>query len=308
MLSYRHAFHAGNHADALKHITLVQLARYLAQKAKPFWYIDTHAGAGRYALDSGYALRKMEHANGIGRLWHRADLPPIVADYVSLVRNANPGGQLRIYPGAALFALSVLRDVDRLRLFELHGNEVRLLRGNLKTAGRRAIIEASDGFSGLTALLPPPPRRALVLIDPPYEEKQDYERVVQTMKKALARFPGGVYAIWYPWLARLDAQELPSRLKRLAVGNWLHAGLRIGAAPKDGFGLYGSGVFIFNPPWTLYGVLSETLPWLAGVLAAGPDASFTLESGTPESLPPVSPGTGISRKTWKHKNIPESLR
>ena len=177
MLSYRHAFHAGNHADVLKHLVLIQLTRYLCQKEKPFWYIDTHSGAGAYALDSGYAAKLAEYKDGVGRLWGRTDLPKPLADYVDLVRRLNSDRRLLVYPGSPHFALWTMRDQDRLRLFELHSKDARLLQENFKDAGKQVIVDPTDGFAGLKALLPPAPRRSLVLIDPSYEVKQDYDRV-----------------------------------------------------------------------------------------------------------------------------------
>lgn len=277
MLSYRHAFHAGNHADVLKHIVLVQLTRYLAQKDKPFWVIDTHAGAGAYALDSGCAVKLAEYKEGIGRLWGRNDLPPAVADYVELVRRMNPDRRLQAYPGSPFFSLWTLREQDRLRLFELHSKDARLLQENFQTAGKQVVVEATDGFVGLKALLPPPPRRGLVLIDPSYEEKQDYERVFHALKEALGRFPGGTYALWYPQLTRLDAHELPKRLKRLPAKSWVHVALRVREPAKDGFGMHGSGMFILNPPWTLHATLAEIMPYLVTVLGLDAGAGFTLE-------------------------------
>jgi 23S rRNA (adenine2030-N6)-methyltransferase len=277
MLSYRHAFHAGNHADVLKHLVLVQLTRYLTQKDKPFWYIDTHAGAGAYTLDSGYAAKLSEYKDGIGRLWNRNDLPPALAEYVELVRRMNPDRRLQAYPGSPYFALWTLRAQDRLRLFELHSKDARLLQENFKTAGRQVIVESGDGFAGLKALLPPAPRRALVLMDPSYEEKQDYERVFHELKEALTRFPGGTYALWYPQLTRLDAHELPQRLKRLPAKSWLHVALRVNEPAKDGFGMHGSGMFILNPPFTLHDTLAQVMPYLAEVLAQDPGAGYTLE-------------------------------
>jgi 23S rRNA (adenine2030-N6)-methyltransferase len=277
MLSYRHAFHAGNHADVLKHLVLVQLTRYLTQKDKPFWYIDTHAGAGAYALDSGYAVKLCEYKDGIGRLWTRNDLPAALAEYVELVRKLNPDRRLQAYPGSPYFALWTMREQDRLRLFELHSKDARLLQENFKDAGRQVIIEPTDGFAGLKSLLPPAPRRALVLMDPSYEEKQDYERVFHELRDALARFPGGTYALWYPQLTRLDAHELPQRLKRLPAKSWLHVALRVKEPAKDGFGMHGSGMFILNPPWTLHNTLAEVMPYLADVLALDKGAGYTLE-------------------------------
>ena len=189
MLSYRHAFHAGNHADVLKHFLLVQLARYLGQKDKPFWYIDTHAGAGLYALDTGYATKLAEYEKGIGRLWSRDDLPAALAEYVTLVRALNPAGKLQTYPGSPWLAHQTLRTQDRLCLFELHSRDSELLQENFHAAGARVAIHATDGFVGIRALLPPGPRRALVLIDPSYEDKRDYRLVAQTIEEALRRYP-----------------------------------------------------------------------------------------------------------------------
>ncbi len=277
MLSYRHAFHAGNHADVLKHLVLIALVRYLAQKDKPFWVIDTHAGAGAYALDSAHASKLGEYKQGIARLWDRRDLPPLVAEYVAQVRRMNPDGRLLHYPGSPFFALWNLRDHDRLRLFELHSRDTLRLAENFQSVSRQVMVSPTDGFAGLKALLPPPPRRALVLIDPSYEEKQDYERVIQALKDALNRFPGGTYALWYPQLTRLEAHELPQRLKRLPVKSWLHAALRVREPAKDGFGMHGSGMFILNPPWTLHDTLADVMPFLSKVLGEAPGAGFTLE-------------------------------
>ena len=277
MLSYRHAFHAGNHADVLKHLVLVQLTRYLGQKETPFWVIDTHAGAGAYELDAAHAQKLAEYRGGIGRLWERKDLPGIVADYVALARRFNPDGRLQKYPGSPFFALWTMREQDRLRLFELHSKDARLLLANFQEAGRQVVVESSDGFAGLKALLPPPPRRAVVLIDPSYEEKQDYERVFHSLKDALTRFPGGTYAVWYPQLTRLDARELPQRLKRLQAKGWLNVALRVREPAKDGFGMHGSGMFVLTPPWTLHDALAGAMPFLVEALREDAGADFTLK-------------------------------
>jgi 23S rRNA (adenine2030-N6)-methyltransferase len=276
MLGYRHAFHAGNHADVLKHVLLVQLLHHLGLKEKPFWVIDTHAGAGAYDLAAAHARKLAEYEGGIGRLWKCADPPAPVADYLGLVRRFNPDGRLRNYPGSPLFSLWAMRGQDRLRLFELHGSDARRLRENFRDAGKRAIVAGTDGFAGLKALLPPPSRRALVLIDPSYEEKQDYERVVDALREALKRFPGGIYAAWYPQLTRREAIELPRRLKRLA-GRWLHAALRVREPSGDGLGMAGSGVVVLNPPWPLHDALADALPFLARALGEDAGAGFTLE-------------------------------
>ncbi|MDD4927764.1 MAG: 23S rRNA (adenine(2030)-N(6))-methyltransferase RlmJ [Gallionella sp.] len=275
MLSYRHAFHAGNHADVLKHFIEMQLLRYLAQKDKPFWYIDTHAGAGCYKLDSGYATQNAEYESGIARLWEREDMPAPLADYVALVKSINPDGQLRLYPGSPLVAQALLREGDKMRLFELHPSDSELLRENF--AGQGVLMQTADGFGAFKALLPPPPRRALVLIDPPYEDKQDYQRVVSALGEGLKRFPGGVYAVWYPQLQRNDARQLPEQLKRLPVKSWLHVSLSVQAPGEDGFGMHGSGMFVLNPPWNLHAAMQQVMPYLVKHLGQDKDASFTLE-------------------------------
>jgi 23S rRNA (adenine2030-N6)-methyltransferase len=293
MLSDRHAFHAGNHADVLKHVVLIQLLRYLGQKETPYMYIDTHAGAGVYALDTGYAAKNAEYENGIGRLWDRTDLPPAVADYVQLVKSLNPDGRMRYYPGSPYCADSILREQDRMRLFELHPSDSRLLEDNFrqlearaleegrrsKVRGKRVMIGKGDGFLGLKALLPPPSRRGLVLVDPPYENKDDYRRVRDTLADALTRFATGTYAVWYPALQRMESRQLPDKLKALAAGSWLHASLSIGAPSPDGFGLRSSGMFVFNPPWTLEPMLRQLMPYLVAALGVDAGARFTLESG-----------------------------
>lgn len=278
MLSYRHAFHAGNHADVLKHLVLVQICRHLTQKEAPFWYIDTHAGAGRYALDAGYATRLAEFEGGIGRLWLRRDLPPAVADYAELVHTLNPDGKLRHYPGSPWLAWKMLRAQDRLRLFELHSTDNRLLQEGFKSAGRQVTVTAGDGFAGLKAVLPPPPRRALVLIDPSYETRNDYQEVPRALQEALKRFATGTYAIWYPQLARTESRQLPDKLKALPTRSWLHATLAVSKPAKDGFGMHGSGMFVINPPWKLAESLQESLPWLAQALGQDGGGKFELET------------------------------
>ncbi len=277
MLSYRHAFHAGNHADVLKHFIEVQLLRYLAQKDKPFWYIDTHAGAGCYELDSGYATQNAEFESGIARLWKRDDIPAPLQEYMALVKKLNPDGVLKLYPGSPLIAHELLREQDRMRLFELHPTDHEILQENFAADSRRVLIQKADGFGALKALLPPPPRRALVLIDPPYEEKQDYQRVVTALKEGLKRFANGIYAVWYPQLQRIDAQQLPGQLKQLEVKSWLHVALSVQTPSEEGFGMHGSGIFILNPPWTLHDELKQVMPYLVQVLGQDSGAAFELE-------------------------------
>jgi 23S rRNA (adenine2030-N6)-methyltransferase len=292
MFSYRHAYHAGNHADVLKHFVQVQLHQYMNQKDAAYTYIDTHAGAGVYALDSAQALKSGEYLGGIARLWERDDLPAPLADYVNLVRAMNPSGRLRYYPGSPYVAEQVARPEDRLRLFELHKADTRLLVDNFRkleahkaeqgerSRGRRILIEYADGFQALKSLLPPPSRRALVLIDPPYEVKLDYKHVRDALDEALERFPTGTYAVWYPVLQRMESRQFADRLKRLPAKEWLHVTLSVATPGPDGTGMHSSGMFILNPPYTLEATLRETLPYLVQVLGQDSGATFRIERGT----------------------------
>jgi 23S rRNA (adenine2030-N6)-methyltransferase len=295
MLSYRHAFHAGNHADVLKHVVLIQLLRYLGQKDTPYMYIDTHAGAGVYALDTGYAAKNVEYETGIAKLWERKDLPPPLAEYLQLVRDMNPSGKMRYYPGSPYCADRIAREQDRIRLFELHPSDSKILEENFNkreahlsaqgqrpaARGKRVMITKGDGFTGLKALLPPPSRRGLVLVDPPYEVKDDYRKVKVMLEDALGRFATGTYAVWYPLLQRMESRQFPDKLKRLPGSDWLNVTLSISAPAPDGFGLHSSGMFIINPPYTLEPMLRELMPFLVKVLGCDAGAGFSLESGVP---------------------------
>jgi len=276
MLAYRHAFHAGNHADVLKHIVLMLVLRHMNLKDKPYRVIDTHAGAGGYSLEGRYAQKKGEFEQGIGRLWGRDDLPEIVADYVQLVRDFNPQGALEQYPGSPAFAQMLLRPKDQLRLYELHPTDHKILASYLG-ATRGAEVKNANGFEGLKGELPPSTRRAVVLMDPSYEGHGDYAKVIATLRDALTRFAEGVYMVWYPQVSKVEAAELPRRLEAMAPKGWLHARLTVQEPDAQGFGLAGSGVFILNPPYTLHDQLLALLPWLVEALGQYDGANYLLE-------------------------------
>jgi len=276
MLAYRHAFHAGNHADVLKHITLTLVLRYMNQKDKSYRMIDTHAGAGGYSLEGQYAQKKGEYLQGVARLWERDDLPEAVADYMALVRQFNPDGMLEQYPGSPAFAQMLLRSQDQLRLFERHPTDHRILEAYLG-AVRGAEVKDTDGFEGLKGQVPPSSRRAVVLMDPSYEGHGDYPKVISSLREAILRFPEGVYMVWYPQVSKLEAAQLPRRLEGLAPKGWLHARLTVQQPDSQGFGLAGSGMFILNPPYTLHAQLLEVLPWLTEVLGQYDGANYLLE-------------------------------
>ncbi len=278
MLSYRHGFHAGNHADVLKHAVLVHVLDYLCRKDKPLWYVDTHAGAAGYDLADAYAQKNAEFESGIGRLWGAKGLPPLLADYVALVRALNPDGALRFYPGSSQIAMQRLRAEDRLRLFELHSTESRQLAAHFRGDAPRVLVQAGDGFDGLKSVLPPPSRRGVVLLDPSYEDKNDYARLRKALQDAQERFATGVYMVWYPLVQRRESQELPGLLRRIQAKDWLEVSLTVSAPSSDGFGLHGSGLFILNPPWTLPDALREAMPLLVRALGQDAGAGFVLES------------------------------
>lgn len=296
MFSYRHAFHAGNHADVLKHTVLIATLQHLLQKDAALTVLDTHAGAGLYRLDGDYATTSAESADGILRLVAPATPPaltPALQDYVDMVRAFNQGAATRVYPGSPFIAQRLLRDQDKLKLFELHPTDARALAGNVAQleAGRQVAVLPEDGFEGVKKFLPPPARRALVLCDPSYEIKSDYGRVLDLVQDSLKRFATGVYAVWYPIIPRPEAHDLPRRLKTMAnkAGKpWLHATLTVKssklAAPASENqrrpGLPASGMFLINPPFTLQAALREALPQMAELLAQDRHATHGLEVGS----------------------------
>lgn len=286
MFSYRHAFHAGSHADILKHLTLVHLVEYLQEKPVALTIVDTHAGAGIYSLEDGFAAVSKEAEGGIFRLMKFKDagnsIPDSVQKYLDCIEAENIAGQLKTYPGSPFILARLLRPQDRLKLFELHPKEIDILRHNMShlPEAKQIDIYAEDSFSRLKGLLPPPSRRGLVLIDPSYEDKQDYRYLEETIQASLERFATGCYAIWYPILSRRESAALPDRMKKICTAHtrsWLHTELRIESAPGERR-LQASGMFIINPPWTLEKHLAEALPTLAKALGIGGGAQFLLKS------------------------------
>ena len=295
MFSYRHAFHAGNHADVLKHMVLVAVLRYMTQKEKALNVFDTHAGAGLYRLDGDYAKTSAEAAEGFLKLVAQSGgvtLAPAILDYVELVASFNSGGAWNVYPGSPFITQQLLNDRDKLKLFELHPTDAKNLSANMAQldAGRQVAVLREDGFEGLKKFLPPPSRRALVLCDPSYEIKHDYVRVHAMISDAMLRFATGTYAVWYPIIPRPEAHDLPKKLKTLAnkAGKpWLHAALTVknsklttdseGEVQRPG--LPASGMFLINPPHTLRALLEPALPQLVKLLGQDSNASFTLEHG-----------------------------
>ena len=277
MLSYRHAFHAGNHADVLKHYVLHAVLAYFNQKDKPYWVIDTHAGAGMYQLNSEFASKNAEFSTGIARLLNATNRPTSVDDYVQTVMSFNQPATLLAYPGSPMIAAHQVRTGDKLRLFELHPSDFKLLSENIPPS-RQTQVDMQDGFKGIKACLPPPTKRAVVLIDPPYEVKDDYQHVVHCIQDSLKRFSTGTYLIWYPLLQRTEPEFMVQQLHALGIQNWLDVRLTVQQPSTEGYGMHGSGMFVINPPWTLPALLNESLPWLTQQLALDDGAHFSVDS------------------------------
>ena len=268
MLAYRHAFHAGNHADVLKHLVLAEVLHHMGHKPKPYTVVDTHAGAGGYSLEGRYAGKRLEYESGIGALWDAPEgLPEALLRYLALVRdfNGGPGSTLTQYPGSPAIAQALMRPGDPLHLYELHPTDERILRSFVGTRPN-TLVHMADGFAHLARELPTPSRRGVVLIDPSYELKGDYGKVVAAVREAMARFAQAVVIVWYPRIQWVEAVQLPKRLRgaaALAPKGWLDAQITVAAADERGFGMMGSGVFVINPPHPLQATLQECLPVLA---------------------------------------------
>ena len=260
MLSYRHSFHAGNHADVLKHTVQSLIIESLKEKDKPFLYLDTHAGAGRYQLSSERAERTGEYLEGIARIWQQDDLPAELEPYISVVYHFNRSGQLRYYPGSPLIARQLLRAQDSLHLTELHPSDFPLLRSEFQK-DERARVAKADGYQQLKSKLPPVSRRGLILIDPPYEIKTDYQAVVAGIHEGYKRFATGTYALWYPVVLRQQIKRMTKELEATGIRRILQIELAV-RPDSDQRGMTASGMIVVNPPWKLEQQMNNVLPWL----------------------------------------------
>lgn len=279
MLSYRHSFHAGNHADVVKHIVLTLILTALKQKEKGFFYLDTHSGVGRYSLLSAEAEKTGEYIEGIARLWDRTDLPEEVALYINALKKINKG-KLRFYAGSPLLAVQQLRPQDRALLTELHPNDFPLLRQEF-TKVPNVVTKRENGFQQLKAALPPKEKRGLVLIDPPYELKEDYELVVKAIVEGYKRFATGVYAIWYPVVLRQHTKRIVKGLEATGIRKILQIELAV-RPDSDQRGMTASGMIVINPPWQLEGQMKKILPYLTDVLVPEGTGSWKVDWITPE--------------------------
>lgn len=264
-MNYRHGFHAGNFADVHKHVVLVAILDYLAQKEAGYALLDTHAGRGSYDLTTGQAERTREFAEGIARLWPAMEAPTAVQRYLQRVRTYNRertgGDALAAYPGSPRLARMITRAQDRIMACELHPEECALLKAEFR-GDKQVAVHERDGWEALNALLPPKEKRGLVLIDPPYEAQEaELEQAADALQTAQRKFPNGVFALWYPIKERAVIARFHRRVEKLALGDVLAAELCVW--PDDArLHLNGSGMLVVNPPWQLDAQLREALPWL----------------------------------------------
>ena len=270
MLSYRHGFHAGNFADVLKHSLLTLAINALKKKDKPFVYIDTHAGAGKYSFKSEFALKTGEYQQGIGRIWSAEQPPEEIKDYLAAVRAENTGKQLVRYPGSPQLVRRLMRAQDRMQLSELHGSDFESLY-QLFAGDKQVIVAKEDGLERLSKKLPPIQKRGLVLIDPSYEVKSDYKNVVDALVSAHRHFATGVYALWYPVIDRSITVKLLQSVQATGISKQL---MIEHSVAEDGSqrGMTGSGMLFINPPWPLQSQAETLLPWLNQMLTDGQGA------------------------------------
>lgn len=279
MLSYRHSFHAGNHADVLKHLVLTLILQSLKQKEKGFFYLDTHSGVGRYSLFSAEAEKTGEYLEGIARLWERKDLPEEILLYINEIKKINRG-KLKFYAGSPLLAVQQLREQDRALLTELHPNDFPLLRQEFAKYPN-VVTKRENGFQQLKAALPPKEKRGLILIDPPYELKEDYELVVKAIQDGYKRFATGVYAIWYPVVLRQHTKRIVRGLIETGIRKILQIELSV-RPDSDQRGMTASGMIVINPPWQLESQMKNILPYLTEVLVPDGVGGWSVEWITPE--------------------------
>lgn len=265
MLSYRHLFHAGNYADVFKHALLTRLLILLGTKEKPYFYLDTHAGIGRYDLMHAWAQKVREYENGIGRLWQRQDIPELLAPYMELVHAENRGRKLRFYPGSPLIAKRLMRPDDRMVLTELNTTDVEELK-RVFNGERNVAIHDMDAYQGLTAFLPPKERRGLVLIDSSFDRAREFARLTAAIKLAHERWAGGVYAVWYPIMEPAPMRDFADKIARSGIRKVLRLELAV-REPNESEFVPGCGMLVINPPWHFKDEAAALLAYLWPVLS-----------------------------------------
>jgi len=275
VLSYRHAFHAGNFADVLKHSVLTLVLEYMTRKEKGFYYIDSHSGAGMYQPADEYAQKTGEYKDGIAKLIEQQDLPEALEPYIDLVKDLNrEEAELSLYPGSPGIARQFTRRQDSAHLFELHPTDIEHLK-EYSQRWNKSHVKQSDGYQGVLGLVPPPNRRGVVLIDPPYELKEDYLKAVRTIVNAYKKFATGTYILWYPVVKRELVEQMQSAFTKSDVRNVVQVEYCQKADTTE-YGMTGTGLFIVNPPWQLSQQLEEILPYLKAKLGEN-ETSYTLK-------------------------------
>lgn len=265
MLRYRHIYHAGNFADVVKHVVLVALLKAITRNSPACYFHDSHAGAGVYDLESSDARHSQESDAGIGRLWQQPDPPALIQDYLGVVRKHNPGMMRpRFYPGSPAIAQSLLRQHDRLLLTDSHVNAHERLKQQFYK-DRRITAHQQDAYQGLAVFLPPAETHGLVLVDPPYECNEEYEQVVTGVNSAYARWPQGIYAIWYPIMSRGLQDDFLDACVTSGMSRQLHVAFRIAAFASQAR-FVGCGLVLINPPRQLELTIANGLQWLCGPL------------------------------------------
>ncbi|MDX8407198.1 MAG: 23S rRNA (adenine(2030)-N(6))-methyltransferase RlmJ [Mariprofundaceae bacterium] len=269
MLSYQHSYHAGNHADVIKHILLIEVLAAMQQKASPLFLLDAFASRGIYDLASEEALKHREFDTGVGRIWElqHGNIPLALKRWFELIKQRNPDGRYIRFPGSTALLASMLREQDRLAACDLHPQEFNALHHSF-SGSRRLALHKRDAFEAIKGLLPPKEKRGLVFLDPSYEMKNEYRDIARAVAAAHKSFASGVYVIWYPLLPAGRQEALFSELKRSGVRNILRAELDGGDAFPD-MQMYGSGLLIVNPPWHARPGMEESLNWLSRHLTAG---------------------------------------
>jgi 23S rRNA (adenine2030-N6)-methyltransferase len=278
-VNYRHAFHAGNFADVLKHAVLVRILLHLRGKEAPFRVIDTHAGIGRYDLSGEEAGRTGEWRAGIGRLMEQpptGEAGDLLAPYLALVRGENTGREIKNYPGSPAIARAFCRGQDRMIFCELHPDDYAMLRSNAGHDERAKAVEI-DGWTALKAYLPPKERRGLVLVDPAFEEPGEFERLVSGVKEAHRRWATGIYLLWYPVKNGDEVRAFEKRMAALQISKILRAELSVGVQVQKPGSLHACGLAIVNPPWPLEDELKTLLPVLSRSLAGGGGGNYRLD-------------------------------
>jgi 23S rRNA (adenine2030-N6)-methyltransferase len=275
-MNYRHIYHAGNFADVLKHCVLIALSQSLQKKNSPIFYLDTHAGVGKYDLTTAIAKKTREYENGIARIYHLRNCPSAVSVYKSIVRSVNPQTKtLHFYPGSPLITRALMRAQDEMVLTELHKDDVQTLKDNFYQ-DKQVAVHHTDGYQGLKAFLPPKEGRGLILIDPPFEVENEFAQITDGLQAALKRFPAGVYLVWFPIKNQGEVSNFYAELKNIKCKNILAIELTVSERAVNS-GLTSCGLVIVNVPWQFEIELKPVVSWLFNALTDDPTRKLNIK-------------------------------